>query len=140
MEPAIRKSRCAPSHSDRRRRSGQAGRLCYHRERRLLGRRGGVLRSGHCLLDQIIGIIDGFLLLVVEAGIAGHLLQGIRGFGVVAITKVEGHAVIQIALYLRIGGRQGRTQIGNAFLHGFGGLGIAGILVAANAAKNKRRD
>ena len=41
------------------------------------------------LLDQVADITDELLLLVVEAGVAGELLQGGRGFCEVAVTGAQ---------------------------------------------------
>ena len=98
-----------------------------------MGGTGSVLR----LIEEAAQIANGQLLLVVEARIAGNLLQGERGVGVVAVTDGIEYAVIDIALHFRIGGSQRRLQPGNALLQC---LWLPGghLFVATHAAKNKQ--
>src|SRR5271170_7879755 len=99
----------------------------------LMGGTGSVLR----LLEEVGQIANGQLLLVVEARIAGDLLQGERGVGVVPVADGIEYAVVENALHFRIGGNQRRLQPGNALLHC---LWLPGgyIFVATHAAKNKQ--
>lgn len=67
-----------------------------------------VIRDG--LIEEIADITDGIFLRLVEARIAGDLLQGGRSAGVVAVADAEAHSGYEVALYCGTGGDQGCAQ------------------------------
>ena len=85
------------------------------RSARLMGGLGG----GR-LFDQVADVAHELLLLVVEARVAGDLLQGGVGFGVIFVTNIVIHAHVKIAPRVRAGGRQRRLQLDDALIERFG--------------------
>ncbi len=64
-----------------------------------MGGLGSIRRTCERLLEQFADIVDDLLLLLVEARIAGNLLQRGRSSGEITVTDAETHALIEIALH-----------------------------------------